>query len=334
MSALPSQPEQRAHGPGIATILALAAFIVFMQTWVLLPNNLFSDFVLTLMVREDGLIETLGAFSLLVASGLFFAGFLQARHRSSSRVMRVFLLGLAMALFIGAGEELSWGQRLLGFGTPDVVAARNYQQELNIHNYGRFGGWGIWRVFEAFTLLFAVAVPLAAWRSTGASALLSRYVPIVPLALCGLFLLNELMSVLGGFAFGSWDVSMLAMRAPVNDIFDQGGIGQGNGLTETVFELLYAVVALTLVRCSWLRSEPQPDVLLRMVRSRRQIATVGVLVGVAAALFAVLGNPLGIGGHAGLGWRQAWLLAVGVLLIIAGGVIALRSSTVEERHPA
>jgi hypothetical protein len=41
-----------------------------------------------------------------------------------------------------------------------------------------------------------------------------------------------------------------------------------------------------------------------------------VLVGVVAALLAVLANPLGIG-HAGFGWKQGVLLAVGILLIIA-----------------
>jgi hypothetical protein len=58
--------------------------------------------------------------------------------------------------------------------------------------------------------------------------------------------------------------------------------------------------------------------------SRRQIGIVVVLVGVVAALIAALANPLGIG-HTGFGWKQGVLLAVGVLLIIGGGVIALRS---------
>jgi hypothetical protein len=58
--------------------------------------------------------------------------------------------------------------------------------------------------------------------------------------------------------------------------------------------------------------------------SRRQIGMVVVLVGVVAALIAALANPLGIG-DPGFGWKQGVLLAIGILLIIAGGVIALRS---------
>lgn len=42
------------------------------------------------------------------------------------------LLALACAFF--AGEETSWGQHWLGFETPAVLAARNDQGELNLHN--------------------------------------------------------------------------------------------------------------------------------------------------------------------------------------------------------
>jgi hypothetical protein len=51
-----------------------------------------------------------------------------------------------------------------------------------------------------------------------------------------------------------------------------------------------------------------------------------VVVGVVAALIGALADPLGIGhGGSGFGWKQGVLLAIGILLIIAGGVMALRS---------
>jgi hypothetical protein len=59
--------------------------------------------------------------------------------------------------------------------------------------------------------------------------------------------------------------------------------------------------------------------------SRRQIGVVVALVGVVAALIAALADPLGIGGAEDtFGWKQGALLAVGILLVIAGGVMALR----------
>jgi hypothetical protein len=58
--------------------------------------------------------------------------------------------------------------------------------------------------------------------------------------------------------------------------------------------------------------------------SRRQIGIAVALVGVVAALIAALANPLGIG-DPGWGWKQTVLLVVGIVLVICGGVIALRS---------
>ena len=49
-----------------------------------------------------------------------------------------------------------------------------------------------------------------------------------------------------------------------------------------------------------------------------------VVVGVVAALIAALANPLGIG-HAGFGRKQGVLLAIGIVLIVGGGVLTLRS---------
>jgi hypothetical protein len=57
-----------------------------------------------------------------------------------------------------------------------------------------------------------------------------------------------------------------------------------------------------------------------------------ILVGLVAALIAALANPLGIG-DPGFGWKQGVLLAIGILLIIAGGVIALRSPSPETGAP-
>ena len=60
--------------------------------------------------------------------------------------------------------------------------------------------------------------------------------------------------------------------------------------------------------------------------SQRQIGMVVVLVGVVAALIAALADPLGIGGEEDtFGWKQGVLLAIGIVLIIGGGFMALRA---------
>lgn len=47
---------------------------------------------------------------------------------------RVFLLGLGVFFVICAGEEISWGQRIIGFDTPESLVEINTQDEFNVHN--------------------------------------------------------------------------------------------------------------------------------------------------------------------------------------------------------
>jgi tetratricopeptide (TPR) repeat protein len=48
---------------------------------------------------------------------------------------RIFFLILALASFYTVMEEISWGQRLFDFSTPDFFQKHNLQQETNIHNF-------------------------------------------------------------------------------------------------------------------------------------------------------------------------------------------------------
>ena len=45
-------------------------------------------------------------------------------------------------MFVGFGEEISWGQRIFGFSTPDSLAEINVQTEFNLHNIDMFSSTG------------------------------------------------------------------------------------------------------------------------------------------------------------------------------------------------
>jgi hypothetical protein len=53
-----------------------------------------------------------------------------AGHRGLSH----FHIALALGFFVFAMEEISWGQRILGFGTPAALEGVNQQDETTIHN--------------------------------------------------------------------------------------------------------------------------------------------------------------------------------------------------------
>jgi len=84
-------------------------------------------------VMEDGLIEYGTALFLLAIGVLNFRRVIKFRHQHTMWwIISVLFLGL---LFIfGAGEEVSWGQRLIGFETPESLKEINKQDEVTLHN--------------------------------------------------------------------------------------------------------------------------------------------------------------------------------------------------------
>jgi len=86
---------------------------------------------------EDGFMENLGALSFLLTSVVFFGIFLQLRKAKETTPKDLgawyWYLTLAILFFFVAGEEISWGQRLFNWGTPDWMES-NVQKETTIHN--------------------------------------------------------------------------------------------------------------------------------------------------------------------------------------------------------
>ena len=79
---------------------------------------------------EDHWVENLTAVWFLLAGLLLFITALP--ERSLFRRC-VYILG-GMAMVFAAGEEISWGQRIFGFATPDFLMPLNVQQEFTVHN--------------------------------------------------------------------------------------------------------------------------------------------------------------------------------------------------------
>ena len=81
--------------------------------------------------REDGPIEYAGFACFLAASALAFVAASRIRQDRRAALAAV---ALGAVLFVAAGEEISWGQRLLDVETPAALVDRNRQDELNLHN--------------------------------------------------------------------------------------------------------------------------------------------------------------------------------------------------------
>jgi hypothetical protein len=99
-------------------------------------------------MREDGWAEwaTFCAFSLAAGLAIHAAW----RRHALPNFAWLALCGLAAFCVFVAGEEISWGQRLLGFRPPALFLENNHQQESNLHNLLK-------GIFETRWMVFSVA---------------------------------------------------------------------------------------------------------------------------------------------------------------------------------
>lgn len=174
----------RMYGVG-ATLVALAVFAVF-ASWILLdPDSLRHA------SREDGWVENLSA----VFWGLSAAGFIIAGIRSSflrrrpERWRYVCIACYALAMIFFCGEEVSWGQRMIGVDTPSWLGAMNRQNEITIHNIGPLQYWQD-RFFLLFIAAVAVLFPAIAAFDRGRKLLQKLALPVLPPAYIGFFILG------------------------------------------------------------------------------------------------------------------------------------------------
>jgi len=84
-------------------------------------------------VMEDGLVEWLTVIPLLWGFFISIARIIKLRSQRSVLFL-VCLAGCALFFLFGAGEEISWGQRIFDIETPESLNEINTQREMNLHN--------------------------------------------------------------------------------------------------------------------------------------------------------------------------------------------------------
>ena len=159
------------------------------------------------LVKEDGIIQSYGAICFFVASIVCFVTFWKSKSGTEvifyKRRKNIFFLLLGILLFVGFGEEISWGQRMFGLETPDILKEYNMQNEITIHNLSIFQRekqtvWSSWlnpnRLFNLFWLSFCLVVPVLNRVSRRISYWIKRVnIPIIPIWIGGLFMGNYII---------------------------------------------------------------------------------------------------------------------------------------------
>lgn len=161
-------------------ILALILIVLVVTVVIALADPVYFD---EIYAAEDHLVEY------GTAVFLFLAGLVLLRHAMGfgrrGQYGALLLCGIYALLFIvAAGEEISWGQRIIGWETGDYFAENNNQGETNLHNL-RVGGVALTRtlfggVLTACLLIYLVALPLLYRRAQWVRTLSDRLIVPVP----------------------------------------------------------------------------------------------------------------------------------------------------------
>jgi len=108
-------------------ILPLFCIVFFFALYAKFPKVYLS------LIIEDGLVEYLQALCYLAASVI---GSITAYRLSkeSSKINSVVVLVFSIGSMLIFAEEVSWGQRIIGFSTPEVIQQINTQKEFTAHN--------------------------------------------------------------------------------------------------------------------------------------------------------------------------------------------------------
>ncbi len=179
--------DSRSWGiPSWMAWLLLAAPLVLMVVMTVigaLDDALFQD-----LIDEDHPIEWAQFFAILAASGVFALAAVRARAQGRHGLTAIYVV-VAVGAFLAAGEEISWGQRILGFATPGQLDTINHQGESNLHNIS-----AVQRLFnlgELLAGLYGLLLPLL-WLMPAVRARIARWLDpllVPPLCLIALFFL-------------------------------------------------------------------------------------------------------------------------------------------------
>jgi len=105
----------------------------------------FSNDLLLELTKEDGIYENAGAILFLFTTVAFVVlatrpKFYINYKRTEKFAQRKYFWLLALVFFLAFGEEISWGQRIFDFATPEALKEINIQDEFNLHNLEVFHG--------------------------------------------------------------------------------------------------------------------------------------------------------------------------------------------------
>ena len=115
------------------TETGILLLIALMTLFGVITSYTHPDFFRHQFTVEDGVIEWLTVVALVCTMVVCFRRVWLLRGQAKPRFL--IMTGLfGLAFLFGAGEEISWGQRLFNIESPEFFETYNAQGETNLHN--------------------------------------------------------------------------------------------------------------------------------------------------------------------------------------------------------
>lgn len=236
-----SIPESTLLGPASKAlnlnqpINAALCFAPLVALALLLLLRLVAPGFYLFLVEEDGPLESLQSLAYLSAAVIAVIVALRLNRRDLPVGAWLFILFAIGAVF-AAGEEISWGQRVLGFDTPPVMEERNVQSEFTLHNIDIYQ-----KVIHEQYVIIAFAAAFAAWLIpqkwiTRRSLALSYAIPARVLTLW--FIPAGIYYLYGGLA---WNIGLPNFFATIRGI----ELWRDQESFETLFAFAFLLFTLT-----------------------------------------------------------------------------------------
>ncbi len=151
-----------------------------------------------LYTAEDSAVEWATAAAFFMVSTIMIWSI--ARYSALRRPVPIFI---ALFAFLVTGEEISWGQRIFGFITPQVFQNANWQAEANLHNMIRFQ---LNELVGVFIILFIIIEHPLCRRMPKLSIWLERLgVPLLRVRVLPIFLLAAVFLIYPPFIKVQYD---------------------------------------------------------------------------------------------------------------------------------
>ena len=109
-------------------------FLIYFLTVTLIDPQLMAQHIQKDHVDLGGLAENMTVIFLIPGIALGFYTFFTYRKNFNPPIIAYWLFLWSLACLYFAGEEISWGQWIFGWATPEQIASLNDQGETNFHN--------------------------------------------------------------------------------------------------------------------------------------------------------------------------------------------------------